>query len=140
MFKMTARVYENKGQIQGSKVVLSNSKVTLSGIITAESRDEFLVNWEDGARSVENKSNYELIIQASESYDRWIDTYGDDAFEKTSDGQFICKWCRDDEKDPETVVFPKLNQDAEKHFVEVHLPEMDISESDFAEGPAEEEE
>lgn len=64
MFEIIARVFRANESEVGSLVELSNGKTTVSGKISRVSEDEFVVDWSDGARSVENKSDYELIINS----------------------------------------------------------------------------
>ena len=65
MAEMIAKVTQEGDSVENSLVELSNGLTTVSGKVAAESVDEFLVNWEDGSRSVENKSDYELVVTAA---------------------------------------------------------------------------
>lgn len=67
MAKMTAKVIQEGDSVESSRVELSNGKTTVKGKVATESHDEFLVSWEDGSRSVENKSDYELVVIAQEN-------------------------------------------------------------------------
>lgn len=64
MQQIAGRVIELNKKIEGSFVELSDGSITLRGRVAAVSVNEFLVEWEDGARSVENKSDYELVVEA----------------------------------------------------------------------------
>lgn len=64
MTEMIARVQEEAGSITGSRVELSNGTTTVVGRVAAESVNQFAVDWEDGQRTIEDKSNYELIIDS----------------------------------------------------------------------------
>jgi len=61
---VTARVYaaENAEGVEGSRVLLDSHGSRIAGKVIAESTDNFWVKWDDGDSSVEDKSNYELII------------------------------------------------------------------------------
>lgn len=178
---MAARVYANDVSGTNGRVELENGNLRVAGKILAADDENFIVEWEDDRRTVESKADYDLIIKASlnvtaseecarcgskfdrpgepgsvcencakdfgvdgfetkasidviasETHDSWVDIYGDQAFEKT-DGGYVCKWCQQDSSEPKTVVFANLGRDAEEHFVDTHLDEMDISPSDYAE-------
>lgn len=62
MAEVIARVIAEGDKVEGSLVELSNGDTAVAGRVAAVSENEFLVNWEDGARSVENQSDYELVI------------------------------------------------------------------------------
>lgn len=62
MSEVIAKVYENEGLVEGGLVELSNGETVVKGRVAAVSENEFLVDWEDGARSVENKADYELVV------------------------------------------------------------------------------
>lgn len=61
MSKMSARVVEENGSVVGGLVELSNGELTVTGRVADESENQFVVEWEDGQSSIENKSDYELI-------------------------------------------------------------------------------
>lgn len=62
MAEVIARVIEENGKVEGGFVELSNGETTFNGRVAAVSENEFLVDWEDGARTVENKADYELVV------------------------------------------------------------------------------
>lgn len=65
MAEVIARVIAGDGKPEGGLVELSNGETNVSGRVAAVSENEFLVNWEDGARTVENQSDYELVVTAA---------------------------------------------------------------------------
>lgn len=64
--EVVGKVIELNHKIEGSSVELYDGSITLRGRVAAVSVNEFLVEWEDGVRSVENKSDYELVVEAHE--------------------------------------------------------------------------
>lgn len=67
MSEIIARVTKTEESEVGSLVELSNGEKTFTGRVAQVSENEFLVDWEDGARTVENKSDYELLVTAAEN-------------------------------------------------------------------------
>lgn len=63
MAEVIAKVTEENSKVEGGLVELSNGETTLKGRVSAVSENEFVVDWEDGARTVESKSDYELVVE-----------------------------------------------------------------------------
>lgn len=67
MSKLIAKVFENNEKVEGGLVELSNGFTTLRGVVASVDENGFVVDWEDGARTVEIQSDYELVVQSSMS-------------------------------------------------------------------------
>lgn len=73
MFEVIARVFKANDSEVGSLVELSDGETSFAGKVSQVSENEFVVDWSDGARSIENKSDYELVVNTRTAAEEEID-------------------------------------------------------------------
>lgn len=68
--EVTAKVFVSDiNNIEGGKVLLASDDFQVIGKIVTDAEDGFAVEWRTGRKSIEKKSNYDLVVVASEEED-----------------------------------------------------------------------
>lgn len=90
-----ANVYAENVAGENGRVELENGTLHFAGRVVAADDEIFIVEWDDDSRTIENKSDYDLIITSSapDPEAERFDTISLLFSKPTEDGKFSCSYC-----------------------------------------------
>lgn len=109
-----ANVYAENVAGENGRVELENGTLHFAGRVVAADDEIFIVEWDDDSRTIENKSDYDLIITSSapDPEAERFDTISMLFSKPTGDGRFNCSYCNN--------FTGSSNSEVVQHFYEEH--------------------